>query len=461
MERVYFTVKIDHAKGVLTLLEWPQIEALVIWAVKKELLTLRIDYRSRLISQRPSKADAAASSELRCSLSRFAGSLDAVAWKLKEAATAARTDELRAELKRKIADGGLDEEHAKILSRRSTIERRKEEAERVAMEEEKERARLKALKQREEETEEKARLAAEAQRRDAERAERERAEEEAAAMRKLAEQMAEQRKNMKVAKKRGEAAKVETDVEKLANKDRNELMQEQRALMADERSEFEKRLESMSKRHDHLERARRDEERELLLAAFEAKQSADKLAHEERAANLARAMKETRAHDLEEKKRFGRMGAAVEAFKERVIDERRKDHIGVLIKWREDKARRDEERKAERARQVGRLPTPLHPDADSSTPSPPALTLASPSLLHVAARGGEGARGDAGAGAARGGEGGGDAHPGGGGGGAQEEGGGGGAQARGGAAARAREGARGEAEAAGDRPAGDDALITR
>ena len=42
-----------------------------------------------------------------------------------------------------------------------------------------------------------------------------------------------------VTKKKGE--KAETNVDKLVEKDRNELMREQRALMMDERTEFEKR----------------------------------------------------------------------------------------------------------------------------------------------------------------------------------------------------------------------------
>ena len=63
---------------------------------------------------------------------------------------------------------------------------------------------------------------------------------------------------------------VETDVEALATKDKAELMKEQRELILDERAEFENRLASMAKRHDHLERARREEERALLSVAWEA-----------------------------------------------------------------------------------------------------------------------------------------------------------------------------------------------
>ena len=93
---------------------------------------------------------------------------------------------------------------------------------------------------------------------------------------------------MKVTKKKGQdpSTKVETDVDKLLTKDKKELLREQQALMMDERSEFEKRLESMAKRHDHMERARRQEERALLLLAFDDEQAADRAAHEARTEEL-------------------------------------------------------------------------------------------------------------------------------------------------------------------------------
>ena len=54
----------------------------MLWAVKRELLTLRIDYKSGTINQRATKADATASAEVRDSLSRFATALEAVGGRL-------------------------------------------------------------------------------------------------------------------------------------------------------------------------------------------------------------------------------------------------------------------------------------------------------------------------------------------------------------------------------------------
>ena len=82
MERVYLVIRIEHVQQAITLLSWREIESLVLWAVKRELLTLRIDYKSGTINQRATKADATASAEVRDSLSRFATALEAVGGRL-------------------------------------------------------------------------------------------------------------------------------------------------------------------------------------------------------------------------------------------------------------------------------------------------------------------------------------------------------------------------------------------
>ncbi|KAL3914596.1 MAG: hypothetical protein SGPRY_007568 [Prymnesium sp.] len=282
---------------------------------------------------------------VRDSLSKFAASLESVAESVHAADIERRKAEVRSRLYGDITRG-VEEEHQKVLSRRLIIERRKEEQERINMEEEKERQRIKMMKQREEEREEKERLAADAVKREADREARERAEEEAAQMRKLAEQMAEQRSNMKVTKKKG-AEKVETSVEKLAVKDRSELIREQKELMLDERVEFEKRLESMQKRHDHTERARRERERPLLAAAWEEQLAADEKAHAEAVEMLRQQTRLNRANDVKEKARFARAAEAVAAYTSRVMALRVEAHAGVVEAWRaEQQARREEAREA-------------------------------------------------------------------------------------------------------------------
>ena len=354
IERVYLTITIERVKEAICVLDWPKITDLILWAAKRDLITLRIDEKLGQIRQRAAQANAAMSVEVRDTLAKFGASLEAVAERLHSADIMRRKAEHREKLYGSM-EASIAEDHSKILARRLVIERRKEEAERVTMEEEKERNRLKAQRQREEEEEENKRIALDAARRDADREAAARKEEDDAAMRKLAEQMAEQRQNMKVTKKKGEGVKkVETNADELGKKTRSELMAEQRMLILDERAEFEERLGKMAQRHDHLERARRQEEREVLALKWDAQQKEDLKLHEENLVVLKKQHKESRAHDVAEKARFGKMTPAVNAFRERVMAKRKVEHEVVLAQWREDAERQRLELEAERA-EVARI----------------------------------------------------------------------------------------------------------
>ena len=335
MERVYLTVKIESVVKAIGVLTWPEIVDLILWAAKRELITLRIDERAGEIRQASAQASAAMSLEVRDTLSKFGAALEAVSARLNLAELKNKKDEKRRQLYTSFQTS-LKEEHEKILERRGIIERRKEEAERLATEEEKERTKARKQALAELEADEKSKLDIDRSMRAANKEQKERDEAEAASMRELAEKMAEQRKNMKVTKKKvdEDGKKVETSVDELAKKDKAELMKEQRELVLDERVEFETRLTSMAKRHDHLERARREEERKLLQAAWEKQQESDKKAHEEQSLLLKAQMKENRANDLKEKTRFSRMSEAVATFQDRVLASRRVAHEAVVVQVR-------------------------------------------------------------------------------------------------------------------------------
>merc|ERR1719162_809809 len=166
-------------------------------------------------------------------------------------------------------------------------------------------------------------------------------------MRKLAAAMAEQRLNMKITKmKVGEdGVKIETDINKLATKTRDELVREQRELMMDERTEFEKRLETMTRQHDYLERARREVEREVLKASWETQQLEDRKAHAEQAEVHKVQMKASRVADVQEKARFSRMNDKVAAFTARLMAKRREAHGDVVAAWHKDQAEHADERR--------------------------------------------------------------------------------------------------------------------
>ena len=90
MEKVYLTVKIDKVVEAICLLDWSQITDLILWAAKRELITLRIDEKRGQIRQRAMATSAAVSAEVRDTLSQFGSSLDAVYERLRAADTKRR-----------------------------------------------------------------------------------------------------------------------------------------------------------------------------------------------------------------------------------------------------------------------------------------------------------------------------------------------------------------------------------
>ena len=98
MERVYLTITIDSVCSAICLLSWPQITDLILWAAKRELITLRIDEKLGQIRQRAAQANAAMSVEVRDTLAKFAASLEAVAERLGAVEIKKRKAEARAKL---------------------------------------------------------------------------------------------------------------------------------------------------------------------------------------------------------------------------------------------------------------------------------------------------------------------------------------------------------------------------
>ena len=341
MERVYLTITIDKVTSAISVLTWPQITDLILWAAKRDLITLRIDEKLGQIRQRAEQANAAMSAEVRDRLATFGAALDCVREKLQAAAIESEKATLRAKLYGSFA-ATIEEEHQRVLARKLIIERRKEEAERVSTEEQLEKRRAKAMKLREEAADEKERLALDAAARAKEKIEKERQAEEEEQTRKMAEQMAKQRASMKVVKtkKDEDGKKIETTVDGLAKKTRQELIKEQRELMIDERVSFEERLLAMAHRHDHIERARREEERALLRLAWEKQQAEEEAEHLKTVELLRVQATEGRTHDLAEKARLSQMTPAVEAFKARVMKQRTVAHEKVLAAWRVEQAAR-------------------------------------------------------------------------------------------------------------------------
>jgi translation initiation factor 3 subunit A len=198
---------------------------------------------------------------------------------------------------------GADAEHVRMLQRKLVIERRKEELERHVQAQQlaaRERAAADAA---DAALQERTRLQAEARRRDSARTERERAEEEDVSKRRLAEALAAQRLALKKTMKKS-GWDIETDVDKLATMSTQKLVAEQSELIRDERAEFEKRLETLRKRADYLERARREAEAPLLRTHREYSLRADRESHARAVARFIEASQAARKDALEQQARL-------------------------------------------------------------------------------------------------------------------------------------------------------------
>jgi len=176
---------------------------------------------------------------------------------------------------------------------------------RVSTEEQLGKRRAKAMTLRVEAADEKERLALDAAARAKEKLEKEcKAEEEGQTCKMTDRWRSSAKLSMKVVKtkKDEDGKKIETTVDGLAKKTRQELIKEQRELMIDERVSFE-------------------EERVLLRLAWEKQQKEEEAEHL-KTVELLR-VQAGRAHDLAaEKARLSQMTPAVEAFKARVMTQR-------------------------------------------------------------------------------------------------------------------------------------------
>lgn len=246
LSRVYTSLSLRKAVALIRVLPVDETELVMARAAKRGLVPLSIDAAAGVLRfgagplGRDARARGALSTVFVALCSAAASTArDALGTQaLADRATGARSAALA-----KLAAGATGE-HARMLQRKLVIERRKEELERQAHRQDEARRERAEREAAEAQEQERARLAAEARRRESEKLERERAEEEHDSKRKLAEALAEQRKTLKKAMKKT-GWDVETDVDKLASMPTQLLVTEQKELMADEREQFEKRLEAV------------------------------------------------------------------------------------------------------------------------------------------------------------------------------------------------------------------------
>eukprot|EP00897_Mesotaenium_endlicherianum_P001035 jgi/Mesen1/10932/ME000095S10273 len=361
--QVYDTMKMASVSRMIPFGDFAFVEKLAVDAVKYNFLQVKINHQqgTLLFGQQDLESD-----KLKNHLTLLAKRLNKAVSLIAPGAEA----EAKEKVPFKQLQTTIEKEHQRLLLRKVLIEKRKEEAEREIIEKEREEQTAKLKQQRLTEEAEAKRLAQDAARREEERIRREIEEKELEEARALLAE-AEKRKGKK-GKKGGD---VET-----SKLDKRQLMEEALSEQIKERQEMERKLQKAAKQMDYLERARREEERPLIEAAYQQRLVDDQIYHEEQqkvcvsvkprtcvlvvlligvaplvrlelssfAQLLAEQSKVQHAADLEEKRRLSSMLGDKEVFQEQVMS-RRRGEFERLKREREEKlAELREMRRAER-----------------------------------------------------------------------------------------------------------------
>ena len=298
---VYSTMSISSLLSVVPFatLTPALVEKTVVKAVRAGFLRVTMDHRKRSLSFGATRLeDSSVRAQLADVTKRLAAAVGMIVPDSDPAQAQSKAKTMR-ECAALCARENADARRRKVL-----IERRKEEAERRAMEEEKAEEEERIKTQREHEETEARRQQVEASKREQERIEREMAEkekQEALAM--LQEQQA----------RLGKKGKKVT-LEDAAAADKEKLMQDAITDQIKARSEMAKRLGTLTRKMDHLERAKLELERDYIVKASKergAKQAELFKEEQERAIKAHRAQWE---RDIEEKKRMLRMGEEINDF---------------------------------------------------------------------------------------------------------------------------------------------------
>ncbi|KAL6848276.1 hypothetical protein ACP4OV_022404 [Aristida adscensionis] len=219
--------------------------------------------------------------------------------------------------------GIVENEHKRLLARKSIIEKRKEELERQILEKEKAEEAKRHSLLRKTIDDERMRLLNDQRQREQDRIRREIEEKEKREAEKMLEDAS---KN----KKKGKKPVIEGEITKQA------IMELALSEQLKERQEMERKLQKLAKTMDHLERAKRQEEAPLIEQAFQKRLEEEKILHEQEQLREIELSKQHHAGDLQEKNRLSRMLEHKNAFQERII-QRREAEFSCLKNERDER----------------------------------------------------------------------------------------------------------------------------
>ncbi|KAH0779467.1 hypothetical protein KY290_005894 [Solanum tuberosum] len=334
VSQVYQTIQIGNLSKMIPFFDFAAIEKISVDAVRHNFVAIKVDHLngSVLLGKQSIEAEG-----LRDHLSLFAESLSKARLMIyPPAKKVAKLGDALSNLAEIV-----EKEHKRLLARKSIIEKRKEEQERLLLEKE----RVEESKRREhqkmtEEAEQK-RVSAELEQRRNQRILKEiedRELEEAQAMLQEAEKRSKRKK------------KPVLDGEKMTKKDIMELALHEQLR---ERQEMEKKWQKFAKVMDYLERAKREEAAPLIESAFQRHLAEEATLHEREQQQEIELSKQRHAGDLVEKRRLGRMLENERIFQERLVScreaefnsmkQERQERINQIIQTR--KQDRDTRRK--------------------------------------------------------------------------------------------------------------------
>ncbi|BBN07287.1 translation initiation factor 3 subunit A [Marchantia polymorpha subsp. ruderalis] len=323
VSQVYQTMKITNLSKMIPFFDFSLVEKLAVDAVKYNYVQVKIDHLNGIVHFGSQDLES----------DKIKNHLTILAKRLNKALTLIQPPlPVERGAKQTIPVGDLQEkvekEHKKLLARKVLIERRKEEQERQMLEMEREEESKRLKQQRLTEEAEAKRLANESKRREEARIRKEIEEKDLEEARLLLAE-AEKRKGGKKSKK----ATADGDGTKLT---KQSLMEEALSEQIKERQEMERKLQKLSKTMDHLERAKREEERPLIEAAYQKRLADDEVFYAQQQEQTIEQSRIQHAEDLIEKKRLMKMIDDKNIFQAQVVS-RRQGEFEKLMREREER----------------------------------------------------------------------------------------------------------------------------
>jgi len=336
LSSAYHTVSMDHLKRLTSGLDmsFEQVEKSIVLLTQTKTLSVRIDHRAGCLRF----GDAELESEvMRSQLTVLSKQLESVNRILSPSDRSNRLLEKRKRVFDEVRSNAAAE-HSAIIDRKNLIEKRKEEAERLAQEKAKEEMRIKAAEDAARRAEEEKRIAREQRLREQEK------------LRKIQQELENEEKKRFLAAMGKKAEDISE--EQISKIDTEDLQKEHQEKINKKREEAERRTREVAKKLDYLVRAIRIEELPLLQQKYEEKNRKDRERYEQETKEKVEQAKKQWEDDvkvkamLEEHNVFAYFGA----FEEQVMAGRKVKHE-VLCKEADEQALIDAEKgKLARAR---------------------------------------------------------------------------------------------------------------